>query len=164
MLLVRDNITVLLLVCGLQGYKDKSNIFIYLHENLWRSSLRFCLVIQYQLFRDLTERESCRKRYFMFIRSKSYRVIGWSIVPLCNIEVLTAATMKKAVFWDVAPCWYCVNRLFGGTFLNIVTHRPIAKQHALLIMQERFSCSLRTDCCYATRSLCVRVDVTQQQK
>jgi hypothetical protein len=24
--------------------------------------------------------------------------------------------MKKAVFWDVAPCRYCVNRRFGGTY------------------------------------------------
>jgi hypothetical protein len=25
--------------------------------------------------------------------------------------------MKKAVFWDVVPCRYCVNRRFGGTYL-----------------------------------------------
>jgi hypothetical protein len=25
--------------------------------------------------------------------------------------------LKKAVFWDVAPCRYCVNRCFGGTYL-----------------------------------------------
>jgi hypothetical protein len=24
--------------------------------------------------------------------------------------------MKKAVFWDVAPCRNCVNRSFGGTY------------------------------------------------
>jgi hypothetical protein len=24
--------------------------------------------------------------------------------------------MKKAVFWDMAPCRYCVNRRFGGTY------------------------------------------------
>jgi hypothetical protein len=24
--------------------------------------------------------------------------------------------MKKAVFWDVAPCRYGVNRRFGGTY------------------------------------------------
>jgi hypothetical protein len=24
--------------------------------------------------------------------------------------------MKKAVFWDVGPCRYCVNRRFGGTY------------------------------------------------
>jgi hypothetical protein len=25
-------------------------------------------------------------------------------------------TTKNAVFWDVAPCRYCVNRRFGGTY------------------------------------------------
>jgi hypothetical protein len=24
--------------------------------------------------------------------------------------------MKNVVFWDVAPCRYCVNRCFGGTY------------------------------------------------
>jgi hypothetical protein len=24
--------------------------------------------------------------------------------------------MKNAVFWDVAPCGYCVNRRFGGMY------------------------------------------------
>jgi hypothetical protein len=31
-------------------------------------------------------------------------------------EVFTAVTMKNAVFWDVAPCRYCVNRRFRGTY------------------------------------------------
>jgi hypothetical protein len=25
-------------------------------------------------------------------------------------------TMKNSVFWDVAPCRYCVNRRFGGMY------------------------------------------------
>jgi hypothetical protein len=33
-----------------------------------------------------------------------------------RFEVLTTATMKNAVFWDVAPCRSCVNRRFGGTY------------------------------------------------
>jgi hypothetical protein len=33
-----------------------------------------------------------------------------------RFEVSTAVTMKNAVLWDVAPCWYCVNRRFGGTY------------------------------------------------
>jgi hypothetical protein len=33
-----------------------------------------------------------------------------------RFEVFTAVTMKKAVFWDVAPCRYGVNRRFGGTY------------------------------------------------
>jgi hypothetical protein len=37
-------------------------------------------------------------------------------VRFVRFEVFTAVTMKKAVFWDVAPCRYCVNRRFGGTY------------------------------------------------
>jgi hypothetical protein len=25
-------------------------------------------------------------------------------------------TLKNAVFWDMAPCRYCINRCFGGTY------------------------------------------------
>jgi hypothetical protein len=35
---------------------------------------------------------------------------------LVRFEVFTAVTMKNAVFWDVVPCRYCVNRRFGGTY------------------------------------------------
>jgi hypothetical protein len=31
-------------------------------------------------------------------------------------EVFMAVTMKNVVFWDVAPCRFCVNRCFGGTY------------------------------------------------
>jgi hypothetical protein len=33
-----------------------------------------------------------------------------------RFEVFTAVTIKKAVFWDVAPCRNGVNRRFGGTY------------------------------------------------
>jgi hypothetical protein len=33
-----------------------------------------------------------------------------------RLEVFMAVTMKKAVFWDVAPCRSRVNRRFGGTY------------------------------------------------
>jgi hypothetical protein len=33
-----------------------------------------------------------------------------------RFDVFTAVTMKNAVFWDVTPCRYCVNRRFGGTY------------------------------------------------
>jgi hypothetical protein len=36
-----------------------------------------------------------------------------------RFEVFTAVTMKKAIFWDVAPCRYCINRRFGGTIASI---------------------------------------------
>jgi hypothetical protein len=36
---------------------------------------------------------------------------------LCKrFEVFTAVTMKTAVFWDVAPCGFCKNRRFGGSY------------------------------------------------
>jgi hypothetical protein len=36
--------------------------------------------------------------------------LSWNV----RFEVFTAVTMKKAVFWDLAPYRYCVNRRFGG--------------------------------------------------
>jgi hypothetical protein len=33
-----------------------------------------------------------------------------------RFEVFTAVTLKKAVFWDVAPCRSGVNRRFGETY------------------------------------------------
>jgi hypothetical protein len=39
-----------------------------------------------------------------------------NLVDHVRFEVFTAVTMKNAVFWDVASCRSCVNRLFGGTY------------------------------------------------
>jgi hypothetical protein len=33
-----------------------------------------------------------------------------------KFEYSTVVTIKNAVFWDVAPCSYFVNRRFGGTY------------------------------------------------
>jgi hypothetical protein len=33
-----------------------------------------------------------------------------------RFEDSTVVTMKNAVFWDVAPCRYFINRRFGGTY------------------------------------------------
>jgi hypothetical protein len=39
--------------------------------------------------------------------------------------------MKKAVFWDVAPCRYGVNRRFGGTYrLHLQGRREIIRKSA----------------------------------
>jgi hypothetical protein len=38
------------------------------------------------------------------------------VTTFVRFEVFTAVTMKNAVFWDVAPCRYCVNLRFGGTY------------------------------------------------
>jgi hypothetical protein len=40
----------------------------------------------------------------------------WNLLRIVRFEVFTAVTMKNAVFWDVAPCRYFVNRRFGGTY------------------------------------------------
>jgi hypothetical protein len=45
-----------------------------------------------------------------------------------RFEALTAVTMKNAVFWDVAPCRYCVNRRFGGTYRLHLHGRKIRKR------------------------------------
>jgi hypothetical protein len=39
-----------------------------------------------------------------------------TVVMLVRFEVFTVVTIEKAVFWDVAPCRYCVNRRYGGTY------------------------------------------------
>jgi hypothetical protein len=40
----------------------------------------------------------------------------WKKKRHISFEVFTMVTMKNAIFWDVAPCRSCVNRLFGGTY------------------------------------------------
>jgi hypothetical protein len=34
-----------------------------------------------------------------------------------RFEGFTAVTMKNVAFWNVAPCSFCLNRRFGGTYL-----------------------------------------------
>jgi hypothetical protein len=36
--------------------------------------------------------------------------------------------MKNAVFWDVAPCSFCVNRHFGGTYRLHLQGRKIRER------------------------------------
>jgi hypothetical protein len=38
-------------------------------------------------------------------------ILNWDF-PRCDVDWIH---LKNAVFWDVAPCRYCVNRRFGGT-------------------------------------------------
>jgi hypothetical protein len=54
---------------------------------------------------------------------RPFHGIQWSqlfIIPsslkYVRFEVFTSVTMKNAVFWDVAPCRYYVNRRFRGTY------------------------------------------------
>jgi hypothetical protein len=68
--------------------------------------LRNSSVISYR-----PQRESERKRtLILFILLISPR----NKTLFVRFEDFTAATMKNAVFWDVAPCKSCVNRRFGG--------------------------------------------------
>jgi hypothetical protein len=53
-------------------------------------------------------------------------------VNVCKIEVFTAVTRKNYVFWDLAPCRYCVNRRFGGpSVYTISTGRHIPEDGIL---------------------------------
>jgi hypothetical protein len=40
---------------------------------------------------------------------------GW-LSSCVGFEVITAVTMKNAVFWDVAPCRFNIKRRFGGNY------------------------------------------------
>jgi hypothetical protein len=44
--------------------------------------------------------------------------IGDSSVISCSFEFVYMY-MKNAVFWDVAPCRFCVNRRFGGMYCSL---------------------------------------------
>jgi hypothetical protein len=51
-------------------------------------------------------------RWITIINSVFFANIFHSV----RFEVFTAMTIKNAVFWDVEPCKYFVNRRFGGTY------------------------------------------------
>jgi hypothetical protein len=48
--------------------------------------------------------------------------------PYVGFEVVTAVTMKNAVFWDVATSRSCVNRRFGGTYRLHLQGKKICEQ------------------------------------
>jgi hypothetical protein len=48
--------------------------------------------------------------------------------------------MKNAVFWDVAPCRYCVNQRFGETYrLHLQDRKPVSDEPT-----RAGGCSLQT--------------------
>jgi hypothetical protein len=54
-----------------------------------------------------------------------------NIMKICKIvrsEVFTAVTIKNAVFWDVGPCRYFVNRRFGETYRLHLQSRKIRER------------------------------------
>jgi hypothetical protein len=57
-------------------------------------------------------------------------------------EVFTAVTMKNAVFWDVVPCGYCVNRRFGGAYR---LHHQDLNHLITLIPRSRISYTLKME-------------------
>jgi hypothetical protein len=76
-------------------------------------------------------RIASRKCYSVF--SHRHKCLSCLVHTVSNtvyirFEVFTAVTMKKAVFWDVAPCRSGVNRRFGGD------------QSAFNVSDGRFAC------------------------
>jgi hypothetical protein len=53
----------------------------------------------------------------MFLGSKVLLVLSSNNVEILGFEVLSAVTMKNAVFWSMASYRSCENRRFGGKFL-----------------------------------------------
>jgi hypothetical protein len=54
--------------------------------------------------------------YFLLIRCGRHTKWHAQKFLYLRFEVFTAVTMKNAVFCDMAPCSYCVNRRLGGTY------------------------------------------------
>jgi hypothetical protein len=73
-----------------------------------------------------------------------------------------AVSMKNAVFWDVAPCRYCVNRRFGGTYRLHLQGRKIREQetgmssHLLTISTRRH---IPEDGIFLRKSVCIIVEM-----
>jgi hypothetical protein len=47
---------------------------------------------------------------------KSKSSISYQFVFQSEVSVHRSHILKNAVFWDMAPCRFCVNRRFGGTY------------------------------------------------
>jgi hypothetical protein len=75
------------------------------------------------------------------------------LMSIVRFEVFTAVTMKKAVFWDVAPCRSGVNPRFGGTLQLLLTSLTDASRADFLI----FSSTLKME---AIRSSETSVNIT----
>jgi hypothetical protein len=48
-----------------------------------------------------------------------------------RFEVLTAVTVKNAIFWDVAPCRFCVNQRIGEDL-----HRATSQKTAFILLEK----------------------------
>jgi hypothetical protein len=63
---------------------------------------------------DAGSATTASRRYPSYIAHNIYVRLVWSLHV--RFEVLSVVTMTNAVLWDVAPCRYCINRRFGGTY------------------------------------------------
>jgi hypothetical protein len=43
-----------------------------------------------------------------------------------GLAVFTAVTIKNAVFWNVTPCFSCMNRRFGERIASIIKKKESA--------------------------------------
>jgi hypothetical protein len=54
-----------------------------------------------------------------------------------RFEVVIAATMKNAVFWDVTPCCSCKDRHFGDCIISIIRVTRIGGLGTLAVASNR---------------------------
>jgi hypothetical protein len=60
-----------------------------------------------------------------------------------GFEVFTAGTMKNGVFWDVAPCWFIINRRFVGK----CSERQPSNTFPRSTPKKHYFCASGTDFC-----------------
>jgi hypothetical protein len=50
------------------------------------------------------------------LTSSAFPLIGSNLGHFSSIQGITTNSLKNAVFWDVGPCRWCMNRRFGGKY------------------------------------------------
>jgi hypothetical protein len=95
--------------CGTSFHSTKFSIFIITRGRLQSANQRPpCRVDPVGLHPPLSQEKLNLKPCHLHFHSTETQIV--------RSEIFTAVTTKKAVFWDVASCRYCVNRRFGGTY------------------------------------------------
>jgi hypothetical protein len=85
---------------------------------------RFCLTVIY----DFLPKFSCSTFPKWFHNQNSLRTTYFYITAK-EIRKWACFNMKKAVFWDMVPCRYCVNRRFRGMYrLHLQGRRKSASE------------------------------------
>jgi hypothetical protein len=98
----------------------RSDMFPTLQQRVWQTAynriLSLCLINYTPKHEDVWGSRGVAPS-FLTSASCPVRVTpGETRCWYVRFEVFTAVTMKNAVFWDVALCRSCVNRLFEGTY------------------------------------------------